>query len=134
MTSVDNGKDTERIKHNLVLPNDHGQEIPVSGHLDAEDMHFNNATGMLTVEKVFDIEEGKIAYGVISAIGNNRERRAYTIEQRNDVTIMSNGSITLDTPTDVLLEMLAMALQAEEAQQGNNTLCDHMRGKLASNE
>lgn len=134
MKSVDSEKSTDRIKHNLVLPNDHGNEISVSGYLEAEDMHFNNANGMLTVEKVFDMGEGKTAYGVISAVGHSRERRAYTIEQREDVTLMSNGSVQLDTPTDILLELLAMALQAEEEKQGADTLCEHMIDKLASNE
>lgn len=130
----DNDKGTERVLHHLVLPNDHGREIPVSGSLEAEDMHFNNTNGMLTVEKVFDLGDEKRAYGVISAIGHSRERRAYVIEQREDVTLMSNGCVTLDAPTDILLELLSMALQAEEAKQGADALCEHMLGKLASNE
>ena len=124
---------SEKIKHSVVLPNDHGREIPVSGHLDAEDMHFNNTNGMLTVEKIFDVGEGKRAYGVISAIGHTRERRAYLIEERDDVTYMSNGSVMLDVNTDILLEMLAMALKEEE-QQGADSLCEHMLDKLAAND
>ncbi len=127
-------KDTGRIKHNVVLPNDHGREIPVSGALEAEDMHFNNTNGMLTVEKIFGISGGKRAYGVISAIGHTRERRAYVLEENDDTLRMSNGSVTLETSTEVLLELLAMALQAEEAKENEGSLCEHMVGKLAANE
>lgn len=126
-------KDSEKIKHSVVLPNDHGREIPVSGLLHAEDMHFNNSNGMLTVEKIFDLGEGETAYGVISAIGHKRERRAYVIEQREDTTLMSNGSVTLEAPTDILLELLSKALKEEE-QQSTESLCEHMLDRLAANE
>ncbi|MBU1247607.1 MAG: hypothetical protein KKB70_02820 [Proteobacteria bacterium] len=134
MSQKESDKGVERLRHTIVLPNDHGREIPVSGYLEAEDMHFNNADGMLTVEKIFDLENGKRAYGVISAIGHSRERRAYLIEEKDDTVHMSNGSVTLDTPTDILLELLAMALQAEEEQHNSNASCEHMLDKLAANQ
>lgn len=124
----------EKFIHNVVLPNDHGREVPVSGTLQAEDMHFNNSNGMLTVEKIFELENGSHAYGVISAIGHNRERRAYIVEEQEDEVLLSNGSVRLNAPTDILLELLAMALKEEEEQSSAASMCEHMLQRLAANE
>lgn len=119
--------------HNVVLPNDHGKEVPVSGKLLAEDMHFNNTSGMLTVEKVYANGESGVAYGVISAIGHSRDRRAYLIEELGDQIRVSNGSVQVDVAMDDLLALLAMTLREEESSQANESMCDHMRKRLAAN-
>lgn len=120
--------------HTIVLPNDFGPDIPVDGQLLAEDMHFNNATGMLTVEKVYEARGGSRAYGVISAIGHSRERRAYTIEEQGEKLTISNGSVTLDVSLDEMVELLAMALSAEAEVQDDQTGFEHIRRRLAAND
>lgn len=117
----------------VTLPNDQGGDLTVTGKLVAEDMHFNNSNGMLTVEKIYAREEGGLAYGVISAIGHTRDRRAYLIEERGDVCSVSNGRLALEVPTDDLLELLSYAIEAER-ESSTETTCDHMIRKLAAND
>lgn len=117
----------------VTLPNDQGGDITVNGKLVAEDMHFNNANGMLTVEKIYARQEGGLAYGVISAIGHTRDRRAYLIEEKGDMCGVSNGRLGLDVPTDDLLELLSLAIEAER-ESATETSCDHMIRKLAAND
>ncbi|MGE4506948.1 MAG: hypothetical protein AB7D51_16500 [Desulfovibrionaceae bacterium] len=120
--------------HTIVLPNDFGPDIPVDGQLLAEDMHFNNATGMLTVEKVYDAQGGSRAYGVISAIGHSRERRAYTIEEHEERLTISNGAVTLEVGLDEMVELLAMAMAAEAPVQDEQSDFEHIRRRLAAND
>lgn len=118
--------------HDVSLPNDHGQDVQVTGRLVAEDMHFNNTSGMLTVEKVFETEDGTQAYGVISAVGHTRERRAYTLRQDGENVAVNNGAYDIEFPVDAMIELLALAL-AEEAENARSNDCDHMLKKLAAN-
>ncbi|MGE4290965.1 MAG: hypothetical protein AB7E32_02030 [Desulfovibrio sp.] len=125
---------TRQIVENMDIPNDHGGTIRVSGAILAEDMHFNDRTGMLTVEKVYDAGPGKMAYAAISAVDNQRDRRAYLIEERGERCLASNGSITLDLRSDDLIHLLALALEEnrQSSDQSRNGL-EHIQRKLAAN-
>lgn len=117
----------------LTLPNDMGDDITLTGRLVAEDMHFNNSNGMLTVEKVYERQEGGMAYGVISAIGHTRDRRAYLLEEKAGVCTVNNGRFSLDVATDDLLVLLSLAIEAERDTCADSA-CDHMIRKLAAND
>ena len=97
---------------NVNLPNDFGQDVEVSGQLIGEEMYFDDNTGMLTMEKLYRGEDNKLAYGIISAIGHARERRAYRVEEREDSCIVSNGSLDLEFSYDDLFELLAVAMES----------------------
>lgn len=126
--SLENNQASEWVQ-NVTLPNDYGEDVTFTGQLAAEDMHFNNLDGKLTVEKVYKNEEEKIAYSVISAVGHTRERRAYTIEEKQERCLVSNGSVTMDLITDELLLLLSMAL-AEKAE-AEDSADEHVRERLA---
>lgn len=115
------------------LANDFGEDLAVTGKLVAEDMHFNNANGMLTVEKLYQTQDGKRAYSVISAQDRARERRAYVIEERGERCLVTNGSVVLDFLTDELLLLLSMAL-ASEQNEALDSEYGHMIGKIAAND
>ncbi len=117
----------------VALPNDAGDDITVTGRLVAEDMHFNNVNGMLTVEKIYQAEEGYTAYSVISAIGHTRDRRAYRIEESGEECTISNGRFALEVPTDSLLELLSVAIESERDAFGDAS-CEHMIRRLAAND
>jgi hypothetical protein len=120
--------------HRVSLPNDHGKEIRVEGTLKAEDMHFNNQNGMLTVEKIYDLGEGRRAYSVISAIGHTRHRSAYLVEEKDAEVLISNGSVSMQVPTDDLLYLLALTLEDDASRQADEAELGHMRRRLAVND
>lgn len=118
---------------NVNLPNDFGEDIEVTGQLVGEEMYFDDNTGMLTMEKLYRDENQKLAYGIISAIGHARERRAYRIEEREESCIATNGTLTLEFSYDELFELLAVAMESEKeslSQQVN----EQVRRRLAANE
>ena len=115
------------------LPNDFGEDIAVSGHLIGEEMYFDDNTGMLTMEKLYRDEDGHLSYGIISAIGHARERRAYRLEEREESCIASNGSLSLEFSYDELFELLAVAMEAEKESAGRQ-VSEQVRRRLAVNE
>ena len=115
------------------LPNDFGEDMSLEGHLIGEEMYFDDNTGMLTMEKLYREEDGKLAYGIISAIGHARERRAYRVEEREDSCIASNGSLSLEFSYDELFELLAVAIEAEK-ESSTRQVSEQVRRRLASNE
>jgi len=125
--------DTAEWVHRVTLPNDHGADIHVEGTLTAEDMHFNNQSGMLTVEKVYSTKEGRAAYSIISAIGHTRHRSAYTMEEKGEDVIVSNGSLSMQVPIDDLLYLLALTLEEDSERESTESELGHMRRRLAAN-
>ena len=115
----------------VTLPNDFGDTVSLTGSLVAEDIHFSTATGLLTVEKVYRSAEGKVAYGIIAASGEGRERRAYTLDDQGETVLAHNGLYELELPVNDMFELLAMALQAEDARK---TIGEHMVMRQAVNE
>lgn len=115
----------------ITLPNDFGDAVSLTGSLVAEDIHFSTATGLLTVEKVYRSLEGKVAYGIIAASGEGRERRAYTLDEQGETVVAHNGLCELELPVNDMFELLAMALQAEDARK---TIGEHMVLRQAVNE
>jgi hypothetical protein len=115
------------------LANDFGEDVVVTAKLAAEDMHFNNATGVLTVEKLYQTADGRRAYSVVTAQERSRERRAYLIEERGERCLVTNGSVMLDFLTDELLLLLSMALSSEQAEAADSEY-GRMFEKLAAND
>lgn len=115
----------------VALPNDFGSAISFTGTVVAEDVHFNTASGVLTVEKLYGTPNGKTAYGIISASGDCRERRAYMLDDQGEFVHADNGTFALELPVADLHELLAMALQAADADE---TIGDHMQMLRAANE
>lgn len=118
---------------NVNLPNDFGEDMTVEGRLIGEEMYFDDASGMLTMEKLYREENGKLSYGIISAIGHARERRAYRVEEREESCIASNGSLTLEFSYDELFELLAVALESEK-ESVSRQVNEQVRRRLAANE
>ena len=127
------GHDGKDPMLNVNLPNDFGQDLEVVGQLIGEEMYFDDGTGMLTMEKLYRDEEGKLAYGIISAIGHARERRAYRLEERDDSCIVTNGSLSLEFSYDELFELLAVAMEAEK-KSSTRQVSEQVRRRLAANE
>ncbi len=123
------GCDSER---NVSLANDFGEDISFTGHLVGEEMYFNDDTGMLTMEKLFKNNEQAMAYSIISAIGHARERRSYSVVPGKETSRVDNGTLQLDLDTDMLFELLTLAIESE--QNSNSTVYEHVRRKLAANE
>ncbi|MBC17513.1 conserved protein of unknown function [Pseudodesulfovibrio profundus] len=118
---------------NVNLPNDLGQDQSVTGQLLGEEMYFDDKSGMLTMEKLYRDEDGKLAYGIISAIGHARERRAYKIEEKEESCIVTNGTLSLEFSYDELFELLAVALQSEQ-ESVSRQVNEQVRRRLAANE
>jgi len=95
----------------VTLPNDFGKPLSLTASLVAEDIHFSTGSGVLTVEKVYRTPEGRVAYGIISASAENRERRAYSLDDQGETVIADNGCYCVELAVDDLYELLAMALQ-----------------------
>lgn len=115
----------------VTLPNDFGDAIGMTATMIAEDIHFSTDTGVLTVEKLYRTAEGKTGYGIISASGDNRERRAYLLDEQGDTVLADNGSYVVELPVNDMFEFLAMALQAEDARK---TVGEHVQMRSAVNE
>lgn len=116
----------------ITLPNDFGKNINFTGKLVDEEMYFNDDTGMLTMEKLYRDEDESYAYSIISAIGHARERRSYRVSPGEELTRVDNGTLELDMPTDLLFELLAHAIQTENAAEAHSN--EHVRRRLAVNE
>lgn len=117
----------------VTLPNDFGEDMSLNGQLIGEEMYFDDNSGMLTMEKLYRQEDGKLAYGIISAIGHARERRAYRVEEGEESCIASNGSLSLEFSYDELFELLAVAIEAEK-ESSSRQVSEQIRRRLASNE
>lgn len=126
------GNDTDPVL-TVNLPNDFGEDASVTGRLIGEEMYFDDTTGMLTMEKLYRDEQGRLAYGIISAIGHARERRAYRIEERETHCIVSNGSLNLEFSYDQLFELLAVAIDSEK-ESASRQVSEQVRRRLAANE
>lgn len=120
------------IEQNVSLANDFGDDISFTGHLVGEEMYFNDDTGMLTMEKLYKDSEKSLAYSIISAIGHARERRSYSVVPGEHTCRVDNGTLQLDLDTDMLFELLALAIESEQGK--SSTVYDHVRRKLAANE
>lgn len=118
---------------NVNLPNDFGEDMSITGQLIGEEMYFDDSTGMLTMEKLYREENGKLAYGIISAIGHARERRSYRIEEKEESCIATNGTLSLEFSYDELFELLAVALESEQ-ESVSRQVSEQVRRRLASNE
>ncbi len=118
---------------NVNLPNDFGVDQSVTGQLIGEEMYFDDNSGMLTMEKLYREEDGKLAYGIISAIGHARERRAYKVEERENSCIATNGSLSLEFSYDELFELLAVAIESEK-ESVSKQVSEQVRRRLAANE
>ena len=118
------------VQTTIALANDFGQDIGFTGSLAAENSHYDEKKGVLTNEKVFRNEEGAIAYGLVSAAGESKERRAYLIEEeREGMRVISNGKTSLPAYTDELLQLLALALDAQDHGEPE-VECGHILGAL----
>ncbi len=106
---------THQAPRAITLPNDFGAPVCMTASLVAEDIHFSTGSGVLTVEKLFRTAEGRVGYGIIAASSDNRERRAYSIDDQGETVIAHNGTYEVEVPTNDLFELLCMALQAEDA-------------------
>jgi len=115
----------------VTLPNDFGAPIGITASMVAEDIHFSTATGVLTVEKLYRTVEGKTGYGIISASGDTRERRAYLLEEQGETIVADNGNFVVELNVADMHEFLVMALQAEDARQ---TVGEHVQMRPAVNE
>ncbi|OIN98936.1 MAG: hypothetical protein AUJ49_12085 [Desulfovibrionaceae bacterium CG1_02_65_16] len=115
----------------VTLPNDFGAPIGITASMVAEDIHFSTDTGVLTVEKLYRSAEGKTAYGIISASGESRERRAYLLEEQGDTVLADNGNFVVELDVTCLHEFLVMALQDEDARK---TVGEHVQMRPAVNE
>jgi len=118
---------------NVNLPNDFGEDLSVTGHLIGEEMYFDDDTGMLTMEKLYRDQNEELVYGIISAIGHARERRAYRIEEREESCRVSNGTLNLEFSYDELFELLAVAMEAEK-ESSSRQVSEQVRRRLAANE
>ncbi|MGE4468873.1 MAG: hypothetical protein AB7D47_01915 [Desulfovibrio sp.] len=125
--------DIRRFVESVDLPNDHGAMIRVSGEILAEDMHFNDSNGRLTVEKIYDAGHGRVAYAAVSAMDDGRDRRAYLIERREQRCLAGNGSITLDLDCNDLIHLLSLALTQERTAAQADTAVEHIQRRLAAN-
>ena len=115
----------------VTLPNDFGKPLSITGTMVAEDIHFSTASGVLTVEKLYRTPEGKTGYGIISASGESRERRAYLLDEQGDMVLADNGSYVVELPVADMYEFLVMALQAEDARK---TVGEHVQMRTAVND
>lgn len=115
----------------VTLPNDFGKPLVMTASLVAEDIHFSNSTGVLTVEKLYRTAQGRIGYGIISASGESRERRAYSLDDQGETVLCDNGAFAVELPVNDLHELLCMALQAEDALL---TVGEHALFRSAVNE
>lgn len=118
---------------NVNLPNDFGEDLAVTGHLIGEEMYFDDDTGMLTMEKLYRDQNEELVYGIISAIGHARERRAYRIEEHEESCRVSNGTLNLEFSYDELFELLAVAMEAEK-ESSSRQVSEQVRRRLAANE
>lgn len=115
----------------VTLPNDFGAPIGVTASMVAEDIHFSTTSGVLTVEKLYRTVEGKTAYGIIAASGENRERRAYLLDVRGEESVIAdNGNAVVELDVPALREFLVMALQSEDAV---STIGEHLQAQPAAN-
>ncbi len=129
---MDGGLNTDPVI-NVNLPNDFGDDMAVTGQVIGEEMYFDDNSGMLTMEKLYRNKDDHLAYGIISAIGHARERRAYMIEERENGIIASNGSLALEFSHDELFELLAVAMEAEK-ESSSQQVSEQVRRRLAVNE
>ena len=118
---------------NVNLPNDFGEDVAVTGQLIGEEMYFDDNTGMLTMEKLYRGENDALCYGIISAIGHARERRAYRIEEKENSCVATNGCLSLEFSYDELFELLAVAIESEK-ETGSQQVSEQVRRRLAANE
>ena len=84
---------------NVVLHLDNGAEMQFSGRPFAGGSWFDDETGELTRQKLYTTESGEHVYSIVTGKGQQRSRRACTI---ND----GRTEMTLD------LEMLMLAVRA----------------------
>ncbi len=119
----------------IFMPNNHGPKISVYGTAVASSMGSERDGAVFTVQKLYRLAENanKYAYAAVCAQGTDRDRRAYTIEEKEENVLMSNGAVTLDVPTDALLELLSLALVKEAKQQETANIHEYMAEKFSSN-
>ncbi|WP_432738532.1 hypothetical protein [Maridesulfovibrio sp. FT414] len=106
----------------VTLENDFGGQISFTGKLDKESLNFDENTGELVSEKIYSTEQGRTGYSVVNGDGIKRERRAYLLEDQDEICMVSNGSIMLGLDTDNLLTFFAKALAEEAALYSEDKL------------
>lgn len=124
--------DPTGIVLDVSLPNDKGKALQFKGELIGEEMCFDDDTGMLTIEKLYENDDNELAYSIISAIGHHRARRSYILSSDGDAVTVDNGSLKLSMDIEPLLELLQHAVENDRTARTRNY--DHVARKLAVNE
>lgn len=88
------------------LPNDMGGEVVFEGRLVAEHEYFDEETGVLTRQKLYETSEGYKAYAVIASDGRTRERRAYLIRREGRICRIHNGQFEVTVNGEDLVRVV----------------------------
>ncbi|WP_319763160.1 hypothetical protein [Maridesulfovibrio sp.] len=113
----------------VTLENDFGGQISFIGKLENESLNYNEDSGELVSEKIFSTEKGRTGYSIAFRKGEEREKRAYLMEDQGETCIVSNGSILLGLNTDVMLTFCAQAL-AELAENRSEDELEFVKKQL----
>lgn len=106
----------------VTLENDFGGQISFTGKLENESLNYNEQSRELVSEKIYVTEQGRTGYCVATGKGNERQRRAYLLEDQGETCMVSNGSILLGLDIDNLLTFFCAALAEEAGQYSQNEL------------
>lgn len=118
----------------ITLENDFGGQISFTGYLDGERMDYNEASSTLISEKIYRSEQGRVGYSVVVAQDDQRERRAYLLEQQNETCMVSNGSLLFGFDTEMMLTFLGQALDEDAASQNDGNITHIKKQLQAANE
>ena len=115
-----------RAMRRITLENDFGGQVSFIGKLENETMHYDESSGELLSEKLFTSERNRIGYSISAKRGEDKQKRAYLLEEEEDVCVVSNGSITVGLEIENLLTFFSQAL-TEQSTENSSTEPGYIR-------
>ncbi|SHN56200.1 hypothetical protein [Desulfovibrio litoralis] len=86
------------------LKNEFGEEVCFCGRMISENAHYDDVSGVLTRNCLYEKENGEYVYFIVSGSGEEKKSRVYTMRREGDSFIINNGSLEMSIDDDVLLQ------------------------------
>ncbi len=85
------------------LENDQGEPLVFSGNLYAQTSCFDEASGVLTQQRLYTTTDGHQAFSVVTSDGEKKSRRAYLVRREGELCRIESGGRTVTLPYDSLM-------------------------------
>jgi hypothetical protein len=110
----------------VCLKHDNGNDLSFKGHLFSECSWFDEESGTLTRQKLYQTESGDRVYHVVRTAGKTTTRNAFRLSVREGDCVIFNGTSEMALPLDMLELALRKLCGIEDGKDLSIEVDDYM--------